>query len=90
MEQKMSAAVLERIIELADQLTPEERALLVARLQSPIRKRSVVRLGGSWTQYWIGDSDDFDSLLKSERERSLERTMRQIEGNFAEDDHNHA
>lgn len=82
----MNSAVLEQIIELANQLTPEERDSLVARLQTPKRLPKIVRLGGSWTPYWIGDSEDFDAMLKIEREKSLDRTLRQIEGDFSEDD----
>lgn len=83
----MSATLLDQIIDMADQLTVDERVLLIERLKHQHTAKTIVRLGGAWTKYQL-DSDEVESILDSlraERQASFERTLRQIDGDFDDD-----
>jgi predicted DNA-binding antitoxin AbrB/MazE fold protein len=53
------------------------------------RPRKIAKLGGAWAQYLKGESLSFEeiqALTHDEHMRSLERTLRQVEEGFGEDD----
>lgn len=83
----MNTGVLDQIIDLADQLTMDERVLLIERLKHKGTAKTIVRLGGSWAKYQI-DSDEVENALdtlRAERQAATERTLRQINGDFDDD-----
>lgn len=68
----MSVALLDQIIDLADQLTVDERVLLIERLKQKDTAKTIVRLGGSWAKYQI-DSDEIETVLETLRaERQID------------------
>jgi predicted DNA-binding antitoxin AbrB/MazE fold protein len=51
--------------------------------------REVVKLGGSLVPYLTGEMPDFEELesfLREEHQRSLDRLLRQVDGDFEERD----
>ena len=57
-------------------------------IEIPSSEANIVRLGGTLAPYWEGDSlsyEEIEALLNEEKQKSFERLMRQIDGDFKED-----
>ena len=52
-------------------------------------ERNIVKLGGIWAQYLVGEElsyEEIEELTSKEHAKSLERLLRQIDGDFSEDE----
>lgn len=83
----MSASLLEELIELAEQLTPDERETLIEHLKhlKPREQRNILPLRGAFLPYLegeVGDLDDVEDWLENEHQQSVERLFRQLDGDF--------
>lgn len=68
---------------------PEHEIVEVHLAAHGTGSRVIAKLGGIWAQYLVGDSlsfEEIEELTAREHKKSLERLLRQVDGDFDEDD----
>lgn len=71
----------------AEPLNLVDKQQVKLKVTVPTNTRQIVKLRGVLANVWGGlDYEALDAELKAERQKSLDRLLRQVEGDFGDDD----